>query len=326
MARHRSGKGNAQVSGWIVVAVITTALLVAALVTWLVGRDDEDANAAGDCPAGELEVPIATQNTALTEALLDDYLADEPRQDDRCVRPTLTTNVSEAAALIAVDSPVADDLLAAANRERAEGEPQPAFAEGVGLLSTADDPAGLEPAAVSFALGSDGDAGIAALAALAEGEQAGELLERDRDVTVEDALIDDAEAVVTTETAEDYRRPFHPIEGADKVYRVIVLQPTASSEEGEQRARTAEDLAQFAGGRYEGPEDEPRERQPLYDQLLGEQPPEEEGEGEEPPEHEEPVIENFAPDPPAEEPPAPEPEAPPEPPADEPPAEGPPEE
>ena len=131
-----------------------------------------------------------------------------------------------------MDSPVADDLLAAANRERAEGEPQPAFAEGVGLLSTADDPAGLEPAAVSFALGSDGDAGIAALAALAEGEQAGELLERDRDVTVEDALIDDAEAVVDVLAEDDEGNPGlrlgAAMAGTDPLRDKLVLAPAGT--------------------------------------------------------------------------------------------------
>lgn len=252
--RHRTDTDSPKVAGWLIVAVILVIALIAALVAWFALRDSErDARseAEGDCIEGELTLPVAEAFPGAAEELMNAYRDSAPVVRDHCIVPE-TAPVADAAVFVGVDSPAADAALKAADRSRGTASPQPAGTKAVGLAAReAADPKDTAADQVVYPAGDQTDIAVTAAAKLA-GDNAAELLTRDRGEKLADA--DGSRPVVATEATAPEGTTFTPIEGAELSLAAIPLD-AAGAEADEEVTRAAADFTEFAG-KQEGAEAE----------------------------------------------------------------------
>ncbi|APT88881.1 hypothetical protein CFRA_06060 [Corynebacterium frankenforstense DSM 45800] len=254
--RHRTDTDSPKVAGWLIVAVILVIALITALIAWFALRDSERSarsEAEGDCIEGELTLPVAEAFPGAADELIAAYRDSAPVVRDHCIVPE-TAPVADAAVFVGVDSPAADAALKAADRSRGTASPQPAGTKAVGLA--AREAAGPESTAadqVVYPAGDQTDIAVTAAAKLA-GDDAAELLKRDRGEKLADA--DGSRPVAATEATAPEDTEFTPIEGAELSLSAIPLD-AAGADADEEVTRAAADFTEFAGGRNSAEADRP---------------------------------------------------------------------
>lgn len=246
MGRHASGKNNYALSGNLIIAIVVILALVAGLVWWFWLRSDNEqqaADAAGDCIEGELTLAVAEEEPGLAEQLIADFAGSDPVVRDHCVTPVVTDDLSQAAVYVAA------------------GDPEPAI-EQAGRSSTGDattiqSPVGVAtnngtatPAAaeVAYPVASHEDAAVVAATALTEDPQAAaDLLQRDQELTLADAVDREVELIAITEDELPAGYEFTGLDAAIE-YQAVAL--TNTDEVSEEQTRAGDAMVRFAEDTY----------------------------------------------------------------------------
>lgn len=243
MGRHSDGKTNYAVSINAIIAIVVVIALIAAAVWWFFLRSDnspQTTTADGECAQGELQLPVAEEQPGIADQLIANFADSNPVVGDHCVTPEIADDVSRAAVYVSTGD--AAGALEQAGRT-AEGDAQ-TIQLPVGLATTGDmtDPTAEE---VAYPVASHEDTAVVAATALAENpEAAAGLLQRDRELTLDDAVADDAPAIAVAEadTPEGYE--FNPLDAAVE-YQVVTMNPTDSV--SEEQVSSGNALVSFAG-------------------------------------------------------------------------------
>ena len=140
MGRHSTGKNNYSLSKEVIAVLAVIALLIAAVIAWLVlrggsGSGETGTSAAGEqeCVAGDLALPVAAANKTVGEQLVEDYAASHPVVRDYCVTPEYVEKLEDAAVYVDPLSPITTNEITSAGRSAAKNEPAVVFASAVGV-------------------------------------------------------------------------------------------------------------------------------------------------------------------------------------------------
>ena len=256
MGRHSTGKNNYSLSKGLIALLVVIALVIAAVVLWLMQRGDSNSsgegNAAGEqqeCVSGDLELPLAAANKAIGEKLVGEYAASNPVVRDYCIKPTYVDSIEDAAVYIAPRTPISEEEIKAAGRSAATNEPPAVHASPVGLAAQDDavaDAASSDISKAVFATDEQPEASALVANQLADSEEAAtEALDKQRvGTTAEGAGKPDA-AVATTEDNAPEGSAFIALDGADLVYNAIPLNTTENV--NEEQTRAAQAFTDYAG-------------------------------------------------------------------------------
>lgn len=244
VGRHSNGKKNYALSRGSITAIVVIIALIAALVWWLWLRSENDASqsvANSECAEGELTLPVAEEEPGLADALLTQFRASDPVVRDYCVTPEVTSDLTTAAFYISTADPAA--ALAEAGRTNTAAATTIQVPLGVAAAAAAGDDT---PAAdqVAYPVASHQDSAVLTATALtADPGQAAALLQRDRELTLDQALTDNAPliAVPEAETPEGYK--YRPLE-ASREFHVVGL--SATDGVTEEQVRAGDELVRFA--------------------------------------------------------------------------------
>lgn len=222
--------------------VVVIALLATAVILWWNQRrihQEEVSEAAAECIAGNLAVPVAGSDGVDVGAILEPYNNTSPLVRDHCVQLVYTEDLSEAAAYIAPLSPATERTISAAGRA-VEGTPpsESVMAEQAGIATLAGAETPTDPTAVDYSLTGNPDASIAVAMALNDGDSEAAL----QALTT---VIDDATATVATAGAVPEGTSFQPVENAWVPYAIWPLAPSSATSESEEQTRAAAAFAAF---------------------------------------------------------------------------------
>ncbi|MDK4318544.1 MAG: hypothetical protein DI558_08480 [Corynebacterium propinquum] len=267
MGRHYTPEQKTQFSGGFIATVIAVLVAIIALLAWLVlrsGSEDTNSTASGDngqeCIEGDLQLPVASGDSTLTESLLASWNASNPVVRDHCVQAVVADDIAQAAVYIGADSPRLHHAITAADRKPAATGKAPKVA---GQAAGIYDPNAATDAEVSIDLPADavaypGDSAASAVVATAltdDPEAGAELLLRDEDTVLADA---DGPAAAVQAMSAQGAGAFRALEGAYVEYAAVVLNQSDDIDEEQTRAAQVfvDDLAEQYHGFESSPEAE----------------------------------------------------------------------
>ncbi|AGF72423.1 vWA domain-containing protein [Corynebacterium halotolerans] len=306
MGRHSNGKNNYAVSTNVIIAIVVILALIAGLVWWFWVRDAAEpgqTQAEGECIEGELILPVAASSPTVAEDLMADWSGTDPVVRDHCVTPQLVDDPAEAAVYVAADSPATTAVLEEAGRTAASSE-HPVVAEGtVGVAGRGQAPTieDIDAAEVAYPVADQTGAAVTASAALAGADAAPELVARDRELSVGQAVGDEAPLIAVTENTVPEGYEFTALPDARILYSAIPLNP--AGEVSEEQSRAGAEFARHAeensGVSAEDPAGEQPDLSAVWAAAAGEQTPGTESETttEAAPEETQPPAEDPAPAP-----------------------------
>lgn len=251
VGRHSDGKSNFALSKGATTALVVVIALIAALVWWLWpdGQDNgQNTTAAEECTAGDLTLPVAEEEPGLADALLEEFRASEPVVRDHCVTPEVTADLSTAAFYISATDPAA----ALAEVDRSASAETGTIQVPLGVAAAAGTTVDGAPAAdqVAYPVASHQEAAVVAATALGTSPaEAAELLQRDRGLTLDQAVTDGAPliAVSRDDTPEGYE--YQDLDVA-REYQVTGI--SATDGVSEEQVRAADELVRFATEQHPG--------------------------------------------------------------------------
>lgn len=266
MGRHSNGKNNYSLSGGAVFALVAALLLAGGAVWFTANRDQSsDSSASSDepCVLGDLALPVASSNPAISSALIGTYAETKPVVREYCIQPVMVDSLADAALYIAPTTAVTHQELAEAQRTAAVADPATVYADTVGLsgASKAENP---DLAQIRFPTDTAAASAASAVAAftLAAGpNEAVEALSNQRISHADSTALGAGEWVAASESTQPEGLSFTPLD-AGVEYAAIPL--NASGAVDENQARAAQDFARFAAESFdaEGP------AQPLVPELV----------------------------------------------------------
>ncbi|QGU07327.1 hypothetical protein COCCU_06965 [Corynebacterium occultum] len=244
VGRHSDGKSNFALSKGAITTLVVVIALIAALTWWLWPSGDTPGQntAEGECTEGDVTLPVAEEEPGLADALLKEFRATNPVIRDHCVTPEVTSDLSTAAFYISASDPTAA-LEEAGRSASAESD---TIQVPLGLAVAADTPGEGTPAAeqVAYPVASHEDAAVVAATALSPSPaDAAALLQRDKELTLEQALADGAPliAVPADDTPEGYE--YRELDVA-REYQVTGIATTDGV--SEEQVHAADALVRFA--------------------------------------------------------------------------------
>lgn len=266
MGRHSSGKNNYRLSGGAVLVLVVVLALLAALVWFLANRGGDDRAAGSDvepaCVSGELSLPIASDNAEVADELIEAYAASSPVVRDFCIAPELSGGLDEAAVYIAPNTPVSHQRLAQAGRTAAVADPEPVYADVVGLAGSGDAPEDIGADSVRYPTDTPSASALVAALLASDDNAAVEALSNHRVGTAGDAEGGDGVYVAASQSQHPDGMTFTPLD-ASVVYAAIPLNSGGTIDENQ--ARAGQDFARFAADAFAA-EDFPE--QPMVSELV----------------------------------------------------------
>lgn len=252
MARHASGKNNYALSGRAIAALVAVVALIGATGIYAATRGEDSAEQpAASCVAGDLSLPVAATDESVGRLLVDAYADTHPVVRDYCVQPQLVESVADAAVYIAPNTPVSHQELAQRNRTSAVADPQPVYAQKVGLASKDEvpDASAVEVGAVAFPVNDEPAASALVASVLAGNEQDAVQALTDHRVPGLEQAARTADVIATSEGNVPGGYSFSPLD-ASIVYVAIPL--TQGDTVTEEQSRAGQDFASSAASRFDG--------------------------------------------------------------------------
>lgn len=267
MGRHALRDNTGSLPGRTLLALLATMLLIGALIWFIALRDtgsDDAVGPSGDertCVSGELMLPVAAADAAIAEELIGVYNESLPEVRDYCITAQFTASLQEAAVYIAPNTPITHQQLAAASRSAALAEPQPVFADEVGVAAEVTPDTDVDVKHVRFPVDNPGASALVASLLAREDNAAIEALTHQRIDSVDSFAPVDGQVVAISQRRVPERLQFRSLD-ASVVYTAIPLNSGETIDENQ--ARAGQDFARFSSERF--PDDVPD--QPVIPELV----------------------------------------------------------